>query len=569
MPIALLLADTWRPLHRGMRRLAPWADVADRLALVAQRMGTGYLVRWFGPVLPTRGLALRVSFVNLSAVLARAADVRSRRQPTPADAGMAGETAMGLVGAFAGWVFSPGVQFAASTAWVFTGAWSWWKLVGILNMATLGGLSSGVFLALSGVAPLSAAAIGKVQDNAIGVAAAYEGIVAVAGPLQTLWAQLTGPRDKIRNPVLRHLMELADAAANLVPQLFGALAWLMVRLAPVIVPLALAVVGFVQFVSALVTGILEAVHSVVDPLVELFAPKDGTPLHTLVADKIIWLFRQLGEQLSKAFAAGKEQFFMLGRIVRDNLKVGWAMVEAVAKESILEHPLTKVGPAFVVLEKLTVLFLVLFLTASWNVLLRVIDIQTGGIGKARRRLGKTAIAPSAPSTPTIPPFPALGSPSLRPLSAIWTGAFDQTGMPPSPFDLTDEARRGLRYRPSVFGGAVADTARRWKDSAAVRADALRILPALRALLPAAARPYLADLPRMLGEPPPEPGAAPAGAPADLPDKSVAPTRLRPRIRDLYVELPAAVGRERADRWVARMRATLEAGAIPVPAVAAP
>ena len=55
---------------------------------------------------------------------------------------MAGETAMGLVGSLAGWTFSPGVQFTVSIAWVFTGAWSWWKLLGVLNILALGGISS-------------------------------------------------------------------------------------------------------------------------------------------------------------------------------------------------------------------------------------------------------------------------------------------------------------------------------------------------------------------------------------------------------------------------------------------
>jgi len=44
-----------------------------------------------------------------------------------------------------------------------------------------------------------------------------------------------------------------------------------------------------------------------------------------------------------------------------------------------------------------------------------------------------------------------------------------------------------------------------------------------------------------------------------------PTRLRPRVRNLYVEVPVAVGRERAERWVASLREALDAAPLPVPA----
>jgi F0F1-type ATP synthase membrane subunit c/vacuolar-type H+-ATPase subunit K len=567
MPLALLLQDTLRPLNRGTRRLAVWADVGDRLALVGLRMRTAYLVRWFGPVLPAKGNALRVSFVNLREILARAANVRSRQQPTAVDAGMAGETAMGLVGSLAGWTFSPGVQFTVSIAWVFTGAWSWWKLLGVLNILALGGISSAIFLGLSGAAPISAAVSDRVRDSVRGLAALYEGIVEVARPLQTFWGQLSGPRDQIRNPVLRAFMEAADRAAVLVPLLFGAVAYLLVRVAPALIPLSEAIVAMVQFASALTAGMLDAVDSLVTPLTELFAPATGPSLISLLTVQLIDAFGYLGQHLSLALLYGAGALGKVSDLAQNALTQGWKNIDAVARESILEHPLTKTGPIFAILGDLTGLFIALFLRTAWNVYLQSVDEQNWNLTNFRKWLGSTQVDDSPATPSSFPAFPKFHPPTMRPLEAIWTGAFDRSRTPPNPFELTPDAEKALKYRPpSVFGPAVAETARRWKDSAGIRTAALRLLPALQAVLPAAARPHLSGLAQMLGAKPEEAKPAKKAAAAPTPVKALPPTRLRPRIRNLYVEVPVAVGRERTDRWIATLRKTLDAGPLPVPAV---
>lgn len=568
MPIALLLQGTFQPFNKGVRRLAPWVDVGDRLALVGQRMRTAYIVRWFGTDVPARGSALRVSFANLREVLARATNVRSRQSPTPVDAGMAGETAMGMVGTFAGWTFTPGVQFATSIAWVATGAWSWWKLLGILNIAALGGISSAIFLGLGVAAPVTAVFSTRVRGSAQGLAALYEGIVEVARPLQTFWSQLTGPRDQIRNPVLRAFMTAADRAAVLLPQLFGAVAFLLVRVAPALVPVSAAIVSLVLFATALTTGMIEAVHSLVDPLVRLFDPATGASVLTLLVAKLVELFGTLGGALAQAFTDGAKAFGVVSGIAQRALVAGWGQIDAVAHESILGHPLLKTDAVFAVLGDVTGMFLYLFLNLAFNVYLEALDAQLGGVTNFRKWIGRSTVPVSTPSPSDFPPFPKFHPPTLRPLSAIWTGAFDRSGTPPNPFELTPEADAALKYRPpSVFGPAVAETAKRWKDSAGIRSAALRLLPALQAVLPMAVRPRVAAIAPLLGaEKQKAPPAQPSGAPPPTaPVKSLPPTRLRPRVRNLYVEVPVAVGRERAERWVASLREALDAAPLPVPA----
>ncbi|MCI0690347.1 MAG: hypothetical protein L0Y54_24375, partial [Sporichthyaceae bacterium] len=405
MPLALLLQETFRPLIARTPRLAPWADVGDRIALVGQRMRTAYLVSWFGPRVPTNGNALRVSLVNLRELLAKAAGVRRLQPATPVDEGMAGETVSGVVGTLAGMTFSPFAQIAISISYLTSGAKRWY--LAVVNLATVGILP----LAAAALAPVWAATVPTVRETTRALADFYAVVTELAGPVADFWRQLTGPREEVRNPVLRGFLAAADGLAKLIPHLFGAAAWLLTRVAPVLPAAARAIFWLGQIVRELGGGIVEAVGSLVDPLRELFAPARGRSVIAVLGVRLLGAFAGLGAAFRTGFGAAGDAFLKVGSTAGSALTRGWENIKAVAEESIVHHPITKIGPALHILGDHIGNLLRLLVNVAIKVFLTTTGLSTSWT--------PSPLPPAPPpSPPWWPPFPAIVPPAVRPWSAI-------------------------------------------------------------------------------------------------------------------------------------------------------
>src|SRR3954447_15715517 len=175
-----------------------------------------WLVRWFGTDVPLDGLRLSVAIDNLDALRAQFGLVSLAQRAAPAGAGGPGgpslaEPLAGLAGGLAGLVLSPSgsISLVYAAAWVTRGAVA--VVLAVLNELTLRPLPLGFGLVLALPITLVVAA----------VLAADRGLTASLAQLLILvrrfWEQITGPRDRVANPVLRAALDLLDGVAALVP----------------------------------------------------------------------------------------------------------------------------------------------------------------------------------------------------------------------------------------------------------------------------------------------------------------------------------------------------------------
>ncbi|MDN5789392.1 MAG: hypothetical protein L0H25_00795 [Micrococcales bacterium] len=255
MPLSLLLTQQLTLLTGGVRRLERWEGITDALGLVARRLRSAWLVRWFGTAVPVAGLDLRVAIANLDELRSRYGLV------TAAGRGPGGpnltEPLLGAGGIVAGAFAAP---LNAMVASVMVGAVMrrWWQqLIAALGWLSGGGLISGLLVI---AAPLAVVGV-LAQGIGGGASDAYDvlGALAVmALPLSRLWEQLSG-RAPVRNPLVRQLVALGDRLAALLAQVLGVVAVAVTRIAPLVYPAVAAARSTIGAVGEIIVMIVHAV----------------------------------------------------------------------------------------------------------------------------------------------------------------------------------------------------------------------------------------------------------------------------------------------------------------------
>jgi hypothetical protein len=263
VPLALLLQQTVIAALRGAATtLLPWIEIVAREATIVERARSAFLVHWFGPRLPFTGLSLRVMLANEHALMdqferARRSIPRTQEgptltQPLAAFAGQLVGIALSPVGAIAG--VSVLLRYAGFSIKVILGALAWVAVPALLV--------TGMVVAPAGTAVLfggliTAGAGGFALAGGLGdrrdLRALLNVFTALGGLMNAsvdLIDQLLGPREAIRNPLLRSLLDLADRFAALLPQVMGALAFLIVRIGPLMQPVARIMVALGGLASA-------------------------------------------------------------------------------------------------------------------------------------------------------------------------------------------------------------------------------------------------------------------------------------------------------------------------------
>ena len=264
MPLSLLLTQQLTLLTKGVRQLAAWEGLTDTFALVAKRLRSSFLVRWFGTALPVEGLDLKVTIVNLDELRARYGLVTAGNRGAGSGGPNLTEPLLGAGGMLAGALASPlNAMVAIVLVESFLGRW-WQRLIAGLGWISAGGL---VTAALLVAAPL--VALGLIASGFGGQASDRHDLLgalaAMALPLQRLWAQLTR-REPARNPLLRQLLTLGDRLAALLAQMVGAIAVAVTRIAPVLRP----VTDAARATIAAVGQIIEAIRLVVQDILTAF-----------------------------------------------------------------------------------------------------------------------------------------------------------------------------------------------------------------------------------------------------------------------------------------------------------
>jgi len=565
MPLAIMLQQHLSVLTKGVRRIDRWRAVTETFELVVARLRSAYLVRWFGTRLPTRGLALNVAFVNMDALRRRWSAIGGgRRVQTPAIGPNLTEPLLGLGGTLVGILASPvNSVLLGLTLGTLVDRW-YTQLFAVANWLT-GGLLGGGILGLAGIAGgvglLVGLAAGAISGQLRGGFDLLGALAEIVEPLQALWEQVSGPREAVRNPLLRELLILGDRLAALVAALLGAFSVLVTRIGPLLAPIALGflatarigqelwgLVRFVleqtiEFVTGLLSTVPRAMRGAIVPLTRGFS-------------KIGALFTVLWETISGSFS----RFAGASAVL-----VGWwwRAGQPFVRAHTIDHPTVSYVRSFIAQ---------LGVAKGWRARTAAPSTPSsssgGTFGKVLGALG----APPAPPLPHLPGLPPLLSLAL--ITPLAHAAADAPSALPNPLDLgvgrpmdlgpaAGAVLRRAQHPPSIFAGErAALRAAQARPEALERSleTATYLSLAARIVSPAAAE-HVRTLEGLLTrldatirtERPHHPVR-------DLPE----PTELSPQIRTLRVRArglaPAAV---RA--WTEELRRELNATPYPVPA----
>lgn len=296
MPIALMLQASTRALLSGSARVSAWNELVELEALLVARARSAFLVRWFGTSLPLAGSKLRIAIDNLPALRARYQALEAATRTPEVEGLDVVQPLAGVFGSFLGSFINPLVLLTV----LFSGAFS--------SIKRIAGLLAGVVLGPLGVALLGAAgpfllipllfsspkelvegyplalAVGALLPPLTEFFAALDAnFEAIFGSLIDL-AALFGIGDAPSPPgvgletatkILEGIAPIADELAVLVPILLGGLAFLIVKIGPLLEPLSRVLPAFLRFVVSAIEALGAMFKDVVDGFKMLFDDSKG------------------------------------------------------------------------------------------------------------------------------------------------------------------------------------------------------------------------------------------------------------------------------------------------------
>lgn len=340
MPLVILLRQTNQTFLKGAGTLSGWRELSFLEMLIIRRMRTAFLVHWYGRDIPTTGAHLRVAIANLDALRARYQmldRLQGRRTATPQM--NLTEPLMGLVGAVGGLASVPAVAVVLAV------------IVGRLLQA-----HSEVMAFILGQIPLAGTVFGLIGGGFI------SGAILVAGPLLALGVpamamqhprtaqrlvtflgataelidaavafvdQILGPRSAVRNPLLWRMLVLFDHVGQLLVQLVGAAAYLVVRVGALLQPLIQQIPQLFELVVLVAETIAFILEDVLDRILWLVDADDG-PLGAIRrAQHVLTEFVQIvGMALSIMFADYVGRLQDGWRDARTALQGWWAAIQS-------------------------------------------------------------------------------------------------------------------------------------------------------------------------------------------------------------------------------------------------
>lgn len=582
MPIALLLQSALAPLADAARVFETWNAVLKLEALVIDRARGAFLVGWFGPNLPRVDGRLQIMIANIDELAEQYRTARAQSMGGQTGPNLA-EPLAGMAGMAVGMFISPSGAFMYLYASLRTSLhWIWAALLtlthGPLMTEIFTGFGSAVAIILLPLAFLGA--IGLAIATAAGyrdAQAIYELLGDVARILQAFTRfvnLLMGPREAIRNPLLRQLLGLLDSVAALLAQLIGAAAIIVTRIAPLILLNAREAKALISLGETTMQIAKQLLSSAFDTLLHLVQSEDGQQaspwavvqrmlsyVMTMV-DRLVEGARLALTSLATSLAQGMEY---IGSATRSSISA----VAGTARSLILDFPLMR---SFRAAAAMVTAVRSIFGSSAAPATPATPPPAASGGGLL------SALVPPPPTPPTlIPPAAILGIMGPAPPTPSLQGAQDiietlrrggklslpsglwgtpLTGAMVAPFELSPDTQRlaDQLARPprSVFAGErealLQELQGRTPQQAleALRAQELRyrdllygvvgevLPPQIRARIPELLEAFNAIDRAIYGRPESE---APSGTPEfpvrDLPDNG----RLRPIVHKITVRSP--------------------------------
>lgn len=266
MPIALLLQDVSRTLHKGSVTLNPWVRLVELQDTLIGRARGAFLVRWFGERLPMQGTSLKVHLTNLADLRRHHMEIQRQVRQDPSGmnlieplAGAAG----GLAGTALGLMLNPvsaisllvvaglhiegfgrrlaDAALGAGRGLLYLLGAPFFAPLGIAGGVQRGGEEEDVVRGIPGPTGLQ-----LVQDVYDLSGAATR----MLDQLRVFMDQLAGPVSAVCNPLVRRTLEILGRVAGLFGQVVGAFAVLVDRLTPMILPLIDQVIALRDLISS-------------------------------------------------------------------------------------------------------------------------------------------------------------------------------------------------------------------------------------------------------------------------------------------------------------------------------
>src|SRR5258708_3767854 len=323
MPLIMLMKDLFHQFERAAKRLDKWNQLVDLEALLIARGRAAFLVHWFGTSIPTDGFNLRVAIVNLEQLRRRYTRIMSTRRSQLSEGPSLLEPLSGMAGAFAGAALSPLHFLPIMTAalprtWnALEGALSKFLFVVAvtLNYLTFNGLGLLAFAGLVALAPL--AYLGAAFTP--GTAEMQDFLTAVARlgqPLAEFWKQVSGPRDQVKNPIVRAALDILDKLAYLIPFLMSTVAFLIVKVGPLLDYMYYQFKWLADFADKIMDLVMYIANTLIDLLGNWLDSKRSDSLpHYL--KRVVKAFTGLIDMLSQGikimlFGDAKEYLLQIG-----------------------------------------------------------------------------------------------------------------------------------------------------------------------------------------------------------------------------------------------------------------
>jgi hypothetical protein len=323
MPLIVLLQDVFQKFTRAVKSLEHWSELVDLEVLLVARARSAFLVHWFGSLIPLDGSSVRIAIVNLEALRQRYSLVMSRRRSGLSEGPSVLEPAAGIVGSLAGAALSP-LNFlpilAAADPYITdklgtTAKRVLFKIGVAINSLTWGALGPIVFVLLAAAGPaliVGFAAVPGTREVQDFLTAATR----LARPLAEFWRQVSGAREKVKNPIVRAALGVLDKLAVMFPFFMATVAFLIGKVGPLLDPL------FHQFqaLAAYASDVFHFAKSTGEALLDLFRQwldpkrKGSLPCYLHLAGEA---FGKLLDFLSDAisvrlFGDTKEYFLRIG-----------------------------------------------------------------------------------------------------------------------------------------------------------------------------------------------------------------------------------------------------------------
>lgn len=310
MPLILLLQDTLGKfsrdvscvgeldLFRGVNCLTEWNKLIALEETLLLRARGIFMTRWFGPHLPMHGGDVRIAIANLDALTARYLELRRQLLREHRGASLTGPIA-GMAGTLAGAFVAPGLPSLLLTAMIAEIFPNWMtNLAGALNTMTFGFLLPALLLV-----GLPIAAIGylpfKYGFNALSILFDFVGAVTeLLIAAREFIEQIIGPREGVKNPLVRQLLGLLDRVVTLAPFLFLFAVLVVVNVGARLSSLAKQLDLMITLVREVFTVVNTVLQDFGERLKELYTGKNS-PL--AIVQRVMRTLRKMFQDLRQGF----------------------------------------------------------------------------------------------------------------------------------------------------------------------------------------------------------------------------------------------------------------------------